>query len=76
MGHLVVGTSQLEAEHGLLILTLEQDLTFKAVAQVDGVDQRDLVTHLSDPGVRGDDESQVLWPGLVTSRIENTGAHW
>jgi hypothetical protein len=51
MGHLVVGTSQLEAEHGLLILTLEQDLTFKAVAQVDGVDQRNLVAHLSDPGV-------------------------
>jgi hypothetical protein len=51
MGHLVVGTSQLEAEHGLLILALEQDLAFKAVAQVDGVDQRNLVAHLSDPGV-------------------------
>ena len=36
VGHLVVGTAQLEAEDGLLIFALEEDVVPKAVAEVDG----------------------------------------
>lgn len=45
MGHLVVGPAHLEAEHGLEVLTLHEDLVAQPVGQVDGAGER---SHLDD----------------------------
>lgn len=37
MGHFVVSATQLEAEYGLFIFALEEDVAFETGAEVDGV---------------------------------------
>jgi hypothetical protein len=37
VSHLVVGTTKLEREDGLQVLTLEEDLAFQSVGKVDGM---------------------------------------
>ena len=51
MRHLVVRATELETKDGLLIFALEQNIAFEPVAQVDGLDKRDLVAHFPDPRV-------------------------
>jgi len=50
--HLVVGATQLEAEHGLLVLALEQHLVVQAAAQALGGLQRRLHRDVVNPRVR------------------------
>jgi hypothetical protein len=80
MGHLVVGAAQLEGENGKQIFSLEQDLAFESIAEIDGVSQGSLRYDIVD--LCGRDESNILrhrldmvlcsWPSSVGSepRIE------
>lgn len=54
MGHLVVGTAHLEAEDGLQVLTLHEDLVAQTVCQVDGAGERSHFDDIVD--ARGEDE--------------------
>lgn len=59
MRHLIVGASHLEAEHGLQVLALQEDLVAQFAAQVhrggDGRFLEDIVDS------RGEDEAEVLY---------------
>jgi hypothetical protein len=68
--HLVVGTPQLEAEDGLEILTLQQDVAFQPLAQVRGTSQRCFLDDLVDLG--GQDEAQVLLGQPAISPLTGT----
>jgi hypothetical protein len=59
--HLVVGAAQLEAEHGLLVLALEQHLVVQAAAQCLGGLQVRLHGHVVH--ARGEDLGQVVGRG-------------
>lgn len=58
MGHFVVCAAQLEAEDGLQILPLEQDIAAQSGGQVDGMGKGSLGDNFVD--ARSEDESQVL----------------
>lgn len=58
MGHLVVGPAHLEAEHGLEVLTLHEDLVAQPVGQVDGAGERSHLDDIVNP--RCENESQIL----------------
>lgn len=58
VGHFVVCAAQLEAEDGLEVLALEQDIAFEAVAEVGGVGQGRLLDHFVD--ARREDEAEIL----------------
>ena len=58
MSHLVVGTTQLEAEDGLEVLALEQHIAFQPIAQVGGMGERRLGDDLVD--ARGENEAKIL----------------
>jgi hypothetical protein len=58
VGHLVVGPTQLEAEHGLLVFTLEQDLVAQAARQVFGGFEGRFGGHVIDLGIQ--DLDQVI----------------
>jgi len=61
--HLVVGAAQLEAEHGLLVLALEQHPVVQAAAQVAGGFQVRLDRHVVHAG--GEDLLEVIGGGQV-----------
>jgi hypothetical protein len=61
VGHLVVGAAQLEAEDGLLILALEEDLALESVAQIDGVGEGGDLAGLVDSGRGAGDKAKVLY---------------
>jgi len=63
VGHLVVGAPQLEAEHGLLVLALQQHLVVQAAAEVLGGLQVRLHGHVVDTGRQ--DLGQVVKGGEV-----------
>lgn len=67
MGHLVVSTSQLEAENGLEVFSLEQDATFQPVAEVDRLGQGRLIDDFVDAG--REDQTKIL---LVDEHIAST----
>ena len=48
VGHLVVGAAQLEAEDGLQVLALEQDIALEPVAEIGCLCQRRLVDDFVD----------------------------
>lgn len=50
MGHLVVGTAQLEREDRLKIFPLEPHIALESVAEVDSVRERGLVDNIVDLG--------------------------
>lgn len=58
MGHFVVCAAQLEAEDGLQILPLEQDIAAQPRGQIDGMGKRSFGDDFVD--TRSEDESQVL----------------
>lgn len=58
MGHLVVGTAHFEAEDGLQVLTLHENLVAQTVRQVDGAGERSHFDDIVD--ARGEDEPQIL----------------
>jgi len=58
MCHFIVCTSQLEAEDRLQIFSLQENLTFQAVAEVGGMCELRLVDHFVDSG--GKDQTEVL----------------
>jgi hypothetical protein len=58
MGHFVVCSAQLEAEHRLQILSLEQNIAAQPRSQVDSMGERGLGDDFVD--ARSEDESQVL----------------
>lgn len=60
MGHLVVSAAQLEAEYGLLVFTLEEDIAFESVAEVDGVCEGSDLAGLVDSGCGAGDKTKVL----------------
>jgi hypothetical protein len=60
MSHLVVGPSQLEAEYGLFIFALEENVAFESVAEVYGGCQGGFVADLADEREGCDDEAEVL----------------
>lgn len=60
VGHLVVGAAQLEAEDGLLVLALEENIALESVAEVDGGLERCDFTGFVDAGRCGGDHSEVL----------------
>lgn len=67
MGHLVVGTTHLEAEDGLQVLPLHKDLIAQPVRQVDGAGER---SHLDNiVNARCEDESQILQSGVRNLNI-------
>ncbi|KAI6762003.1 hypothetical protein HG531_002556 [Fusarium graminearum] len=59
MGHLVVSAAQLEAENGLLVFTLEEDIAFEPVAQVDGVGEGSDFAGLVDSRSSAGDETKT-----------------
>ena len=67
MSHLVVGTAQLEAEHGLGVLALEQYIALESVAEVDRVRELRLFACFVDSGRSTSDEPQVLQQELARS---------
>ena len=50
LDHLVVGSAQLEAEHGLLVLALEQHLVVQAPPEIAGRHEVGLHRHVVDTG--------------------------
>jgi hypothetical protein len=60
MSHLVVSAAQLKAEDGLLVFTLEKDIAFKSIAQVDGVCERGDLAGLVNSRSSAGDETKVL----------------
>jgi hypothetical protein len=48
MGHLIVGSAELETENGEQILSFEENLAFQSVAKINGMLQWSLVHHLVD----------------------------
>jgi len=60
MGHLVVSAAQLEAEYGLLVFTLEEDIAFESVAEVDSVCEGSDLAGLVDSGCGAGDKTKVL----------------
>lgn len=58
MGHLVVGTSQLEAKDGEKVFTLEIHLAFQAIAEISRMCERRPFDYIVN--ARRQDESQVL----------------
>lgn len=67
MSHLVVSATQLEAEDGLQVFTLQHDLAFQTVAEVDGMRQRCLLHDFVD--ARGQDETEILLDGQRQRRV-------
>jgi len=72
MRHLVIRATQLEAEHRLQVLALQQNLALEAVAQVNGVGEWRLLHDLID--ARGEDEPQVLRETVRSSMTERSPA--
>ncbi|KAF3810584.1 Threonine dehydratase [Colletotrichum gloeosporioides] len=60
VGHLVVGAAQLEAEDGLLVLALEEDVALEAVGEIDGRLEGGDFAGFVDAGGCGGDEAEVL----------------
>jgi hypothetical protein len=58
MSHLVVCAAQLEAEDGLKVFSLEQDIASKSTAEVGCVCEGSLGDDFVDS--RGEDESKIL----------------
>lgn len=58
MRHLVVGSSQLEAKDWEKILSFQENLTFKSIAEVNCMSQRCFVQDFID--ARGEDETKIL----------------
>ena len=67
VGHLVVGATQLEAEHRLLVFALQEHLVVQAAAQVLGGFQGRLHGHVIDAG--GQDLFQVIERGEVLGHV-------
>ena len=49
MSHLIVRSTELEAEDGEKVLTLEKDTAFEAVAEVNGMREGGLAENIVDP---------------------------
>ena len=60
MCHFVVRAAQFEAEYWLLIFTLQENLAFEAVAEVDRVSQVGPLACLVDAGRCAGNEAKVL----------------
>jgi hypothetical protein len=58
MGHLVVSTTKLEGEDRLKVLSLEKDLAFESVGDVDGMCERCFFNDIVYP--RCEDQAKVL----------------
>jgi hypothetical protein len=58
MCHFVVRTPQLEAEHGLQVLSLEHDIAFKSIAQVLRYREGCFLHYLVD--ARGENKAEIL----------------
>jgi hypothetical protein len=58
VSHLVVGTTKLEREDGLQVLTLEEDLALQAVGKVDSMCEGRFFDDIVDSGC--EDEAEVL----------------
>jgi len=60
MSHLVVSAAQLEAENGLLVFTLKENIAFESVAQVDGVGEGSDLAGLVNSRRSAGDKTKVL----------------
>lgn len=58
MRHLVICSSQLEAEDWKKILSFQENLTFKSIAEINCMSQRCFVQDFID--ARGEDETKIL----------------
>jgi hypothetical protein len=67
MGHLVVSAAQLEAEDGLLVFTLEKDIAFESVTQVDGVGEGSDLAGLVNSRSSAGDKTKVLERSLLSA---------
>ena len=71
LGHLVVGAAQLEAEHRLGVLTLQQHLVAQPLRQGLGRLQRGLLGHVIDARIQH--AAQVVVGGLLRHRGRGDG---
>lgn len=70
MGHLVVGTSQLEGEYREQVFSFEKDLRLKTVADIDSVSEGCLLHHIVN--FCSCDQADILFSSLVTlSEVRN-----
>lgn len=71
MGHLVVCAAQLEAENGLEILALQQNIGLESITQIRRRRQGRLVDDFIDS--RGQDQAQVV--GIAIGQDKGVGDH-
>ena len=67
MCHLIVRSSQLEAEDGLKIFAFEEDTTFQAVAEVDGRCEGGFFDDVVD--TRGENKAEILGTPQLNSSL-------